>query len=663
MRRLAALLAGIVALGVMCISLPWSSLECQPPECVTSSVEMYWGGPLFVIITLGFYLLIPSAILTSILVAVLRLRDASAPADAAVRAALGQTRSTAVKQAAKRGLVDAGVWVGGAYVLTGVAHLAILAIVGGNPLSGEASLWLTRLGIAVVVGGSLIAAHVIDALRAPTSPVQQLDPEPTEPAERRVPLRRRALVLLAFVAGASGLLVGLNVAFGEGDQAAPSFAVAVALVGAWVLGLSVAALAWLVLMPLAREAVPRTIGAVSRLAGKFGAHKVGAVLAVRASTRWIASSRVIVVLAGLAFIFGLASTAQSDISSDGYTPFAAGVPAGVPAQDSIAISVCDAECALVLDSLEQEDAIDTIVPAGSAGVAYDNNLTGLTFIDPADLDGIDDQLAARLRDEPSVVLMPPVGGTITIDDFDPLGIDITGIGELPAEYPRGVVNRVWAQEQMGALDSTYFYAYPAEGWTPDEAYDSLIRTRSDDYRWAIEQGDRSDWVDGDSAGGTSNGSGDDSNSSQFSLEALLLWAVIGAIVIIPIAATATAAVVRRRRDDATMAALGASAATLRAAVVIEAVVTAGLALGAGLLGGALTHVAISAGSGAISGLYGLNIDDLAMSSLTSVDWPGLLVIWAFTLAVFALVSWIASRSLRTLSPVEALRPAHEGVLR
>ena len=663
MRRLAALLAAIVAFGLMCLSLPWSSLECQPPECTSSSGGMFFGGVWFGLMAIGFYVLVPGTILTAILFSVLRLGDASSPEDAAVRSALGETRAAAVRKAARRGLTDAAMWVGSAYALTGAVHLAMLASTGVYPLSQDAGLWLTRLAIAAVAAACLVAAHIIDALRTRRSPVEQLRPESAEPRDRRFSLAQRSLILGALAAGAAGVLTGTNMAFQGGTHAAPQFVIAVSITAAWAFGLAVAALAWGVLMPLARDLVPRVVNRVGSWSSALGAREAGAVLHARATTRWLASSRVIVVLAGLAFLFGLASTADPNLSSGEYTPIAAGVPTDTSAE----ISLCDVDCVAARESLSTEDGVGAIVPAASSGIEADGWVPGLTFIDPTDLDGIDDGLAARLRTEPSVVLMPPTFGRQSIDGFDSLGIEVTGIGHLPASFPRPMANRVWAEAQIGPLDSTYFYAYPAAGWTPDETYDSLLRARSDQYRWTIEQGDRSDWVDRNSSGGSSPAAGDGSQNQAINTSVrvrnLLLWGILAAVILIPIAAVATASVVRRRREDATMAALGASARTLRMAVVIEATVTAAVALASGLLGGALTHVAISAANGAMTGLYGVELDNIALDSLLSVNWTNLLGILGATIVVFSVVSWIASRSLRTLTPVEALRPATEGALR
>jgi hypothetical protein len=241
------------------------------------------------------------------------------------------------------------------------------------------------------------------------------------------------------------------------------------------------------------------------------------------------------------------------------------------------------------------------------------------------------------------------------------------MGDLPATLPRPIVNRTWAQAQLGPLESTYFYAYPAAGLTPDEAYDSLIRSQYDGYRWTIERGDRSDWVDVDSSGGSSlagnTGAQEQSVPTYIRLQNLLAWVVFAALVLVPIGAVATASVSRRRRDDATMLALGASARTLRLAIVVEATVTAATAIASGLLGGALTRATINGASTAMTGLYGFEINNVVVESVLRVDWPGLLALWATTVLIFIVVSWLASRALRTLSPVEALRPSDQGALR
>lgn len=662
MRRLAALLASLVASALMVLSLPWDSFDCQPPECVFSTASFGWNMPWIALLVMSLSVVVPGTILTAILVAVLRLRDASTPADAAVRYTLGETRGAAVRTATKRGAADALVWVGGAYVAFGVAHLAMLAST-NYPLTMGAALWQMRLLTAITVAACLVAAHIIDVVRTGHSHAVTAAIGSDEPRERRLSLSRRTRILAAAATSAAAFLAGLNLVFQGGTDAAPTLALVAGKGAAWLLGLTVAALAWTVLMPKALESVPRIVAIAGTVADKLRAHEVGAVLHARASTRWLASSRVIVVLMGLAFLFGLASTAPASRGWDEYTAFAAGVPVGSADQ----ISRCDADCADALEYAASREGVGATVPAASAGIDIQDGSQGITFVDPADLVGVDDALAARLRAEPSVVLSPPTWETVSIDDFDWLGIDVTGIGELPAAFPRPIVNRAWAEAQMGTLDTAYYYAYPADGWTPNQTYTTLVRTTAD-YPWAIEQGDRADWVDGNaSGGGMSAAAGDPNQNEEVDriqlVQNLALGGMLAALILVPIAAVATAAVLRRRRDDATMAALGASVSTLRAAVVIEATVTATIALATGLLGGALTLMAVGLGQGGVAGLYGVQLDDIILHTPASVNWAALAAVLAAAVAVFALASWIAAHSLRTLTPVEALRPVNEGVLR
>ncbi|WP_430868179.1 FtsX-like permease family protein [Demequina aurantiaca] len=661
MRRLAAILAGVVALGVMCLSLPWDSFTCQPPACSQNSFSQIWMGFGPMLAVFLFYALVPGIILTSILVGVLRLRNAASPQDTAVRSALGETRSQSVRGAAKRGLADASVWVGGAFVITGVAHLVMIASTGAYPLTQDGGLWLTRLSDALAAAACLVLAHVIDAARRPRTPVDQLRPEDAEPRERRVSLARRSVILVVAAACALGVLVGTNMAFAGGNQVAPASTFVVTTIAVWVFTLSVIAFAWLVLFPLARDSGPRLVGWAGRAAERSGAQEVSAVLHVRSSTRWMAATRVLTVLAGLAFLFGISAQSQPNAAHAAYTPIAVGVPVGAAVNtgnddESKDTEACTTDCESVEAKLADVEGVGAVVPAASVGVNDGINWTRVALVDPADLDGVDDVMADQLRDEPSVALVHTYETYLDVDTFDSLGVQVTGMRSLPADAPRTILNRAWVEAQEGALDSDYFYVYATQGSSVQQTADAVHVTGAGSGKYGFEYGGDTEWYGPGQGGGS-----EVLDSGDASL--LILWMIVGVLVIAPIAAVAAAGVVRRRRDDATLAALGASVKALRISIVVESVVTGAAALAAGLLGGALTTMALSISFGALSGLSGMSTNYVLGDAFGTVMWGVLLAGFALGTLVFALVSWIASRALKKLSPVEALRPAEEGALR
>jgi hypothetical protein len=94
--------------------------------------------------------------------------------------------------------------------------------------------------------------------------------------------------------------------------------------------------------------------------------------------------------------------------------------------------------------------------------------------------------------------------------------------------------------------------------------------------------------------------------------------------------------------------------------VVETSVIAFVAVGTGLLSGAALQTALSLASSARSSLWGVITDSFLNVGLHSVAWAPLLLIWAGTVAAFALVAWIVSRIGGKRLPVEQLRAAEAG---
>lgn len=648
MRRLAALLTGVVALGAMALFLPWDSVECPPSTCTSTSGATDWGPWWVDLMIFAFYVLLPSAIVIAVLVGVLRLRDAANPSDRAIQAALGETRSRAVRRAAWRGLRDGVVAVGIAYLLAGAVHLAMISTIPAYPLTQDGGMWARRALVALMFVACLVVAHVLNSLRGSRTPVEQLRPDVDQAPISNRSLAIRTMVIVAVMALGAGLVVGTTQSYEPSVDGAPSVLSVVATTGAWIFGLAVVALVWLVLLPLAGRAVPAVVAACGRALARMGARNVAAVLDVRSAHAWIASTWALRVLVTVAFVVGLAASSTPTAPSDlDFAPIAATIRLSPETQTSR----CDAECETSTAELLDTPGIGALVPAATVGSDWNRPAPTALLVDPADLDGVDDVLATQLRDHPEEVVVPYREGGYSAADYAALGLSVTGLVDGQNCCNSAIANLSAATGDLGPLGATSFLAYGTDEFPTQATYMS-VENANMSGAWGFGGGPTITYDNVDFP-----------TNWQYVVVNALIWVVLGTVVLVPVGAVATAAVARRRRDDATLAALGATAHSLRWSVVVESVLTAAIAVAAGLLGGALTHAAISGVTYTLGILNGFSAEGLVTYAVTSVGWATLGLVWLGTFVVFAAASALASRKLGKLSPVEALQPNEEGVLR
>lgn len=617
MKRLAGWIAASVALGMMLLALPWDRLSCPPASCsMSTSYDTFGVWAILILIELA----IPVAILTAILVGVLGLRDANEPRDVAVMAALGQTRAAAVRKAATTGGRHAAIGVGGAYVLTGILHLAVLAKSGWPLFTTDPELWLGRLATAVVVTVSLVLAHVIDATRPRRTPVERLYEDVAEHAPRRVSLRLRAVIIGGLGAAASGLVVGLALAHDQKNGDASSVAKNTAGIALAVLAVALGAMLLAVVIPWARATAPRVLRASAAIARKVGAPRVAVILDSRASTTSAVAGRIVGVLGAMAFLVaGVASGPTSPALSDRYVETITFGTTGNPQP--------------AIDYYRAIDGVGAVVIGKAQGV---HGIDSPILINPADLTGVDETLRGLLLRYPTAV----VGGCVSSADNN--GVD----GFVPTAL-------VLLDTGCGA------YANGSAVTFETNAYALLVYANPGvDIRSLATRLNNSSPED---AGITFSGYSGPGLSSTTWVSNLITAGMLLILVIVPMAALSVGVARRRRRDDATLAALGAQPRTLRAAVVVEATVVAAFSIAVGLGWGALSHV-IATVNFARTSLGGVITDDYLRWTLSSIAWVPLLVIGASAVVVFGVSAAVAARALQRRTPVENHRPVSSGVL-
>jgi hypothetical protein len=614
MKRLAAWIAGSAALVVMLIGLPWDRLSCPPASCSMSvSYGNTWLIPLFILLELA----IPIAILTAILVGVLGLRDANEPRDVAVMAALGQTRAAAVRKAATTGARHAAIGIGGAYVLTGILQLALLAKSGWPLFATDSELWLVRLTTAAVVSAALVLAHVIDATRPRRTPVERLYEDLAEQEPRRVSLKLRAAIIGGLGAASAGLVVGLALTHDQVKGDAHFAAKNAAGIAVAVLVVALGTMLLAVVIPWARSTAPQVLRASAAVARRVGAPRLAVLLDSRASTTSAVAGRIVSVLGAMAFLVAsFASGPASPTISDRYVRTVFFGTTGNPEQ--------------VIDQYRGIDGVGAVV----VGTMYQSNGDrSVILINPDDLTGVDETLRDLLSRYPTAVI-GVCGSTLGTDGFVPTGS--VSLANSCGSYVNGST----------VTFTTNAYAlviYAAQGVDKQAVISRLDQTSP--------QG----------AGITFDGYAGGASSSSSWVGTLIEVGMLFILVIVPMAALSVGVARRRRRDDATLAALGALPRTLRAAVVVEATVVAAFSITVGLGWGALSHVA-AAVNFARQSLSGVITDSYLRWTLSSVPWVPLLVTGACAVAVFGLSAAIAARALQRHTPVENHRPVNSGML-
>jgi|GEM_PF-2783454 len=626
MRKLAGGIAGAFALLVMLIMQPWSRLDCLPDEC---TLTMEYGWWVSYTILLAIYLVIPTLVALIIQVAVLGIRDSSQPQDQAVLAALGQTRGSASRAAARRGLVDGAAWVGGAYVLTGAVHVVISLYAGWPPFTTDTFLWWGRAVAGIVAVAGLVVAHIIDAARPRRTPVERLYEDAAAPTVSRG-RRRLGVVLGALLAAAAGVLIGIalrydvvSLASGFKQYVWVTNTASVLMVVAWV---SALALGLLVLVPAARARVP---GLLRRVASWTPDEGTAEVLRARASGPSRAGGRVVAVLGSIAFVLGAAS--QMD-SAPTLSPRYAGVIVQGGQHDPVAFA-------------EQLRGIEGVADVVIAPVREIEGAIGGTQwvlrVDAERVRELDPVLAGLLTDHPDALIQSRnVGGTSLSDvpaadlGFQPSGI--VPIATCCEAFTAGPL------QERADIDVTAYLIYTTDAALNEAIMNPVMAATPADL----------------SSEGWSGGSGNfHADSGTAELVSIALFALLLGL---PMAALAVGVVRARRHEDATLAALGATPRAIRRALVIESAAVGTYAMLWGGLLGAATRALMTGLDRARMSLTGLITDSYLAASLGAIGWPLIIGGVILAVAVFATTAAIVARVQQPATPVEGLRPAGVG---
>jgi len=621
MRRLAQIIVAAMAMGLMVLRQPWNLRECPAGTCSYYSDETL----LWTIFGAAIYVGFIAVIMTVVLVGVLGIRDSGRASDAAVLAALGQSQRSAVREAAMRGLKDGALVTGAAYVAATALSVWIVVSSGYNLGDLNPFDFVAWLVFAIGFTGMLVLAHVIDAVRPRRTPVERLYEDAAAPRPRRVSLATRAVALGAIAAAATGILVGAAVTHDNANGDAGTISTIAA--EAAVLGLTFTgvALFFAVAVPLLRMAMSPALGGSASLAGAARATHAAAVLHTRAATASAGSARTVLAIAGLALLAGSVAVADP---APRFAPNYVGVVNATPAG--------------IGDELANQIAELPGVGAVVVGTATDPgpNVPAVG-IDPADLAGVDEQLAAMLSAHPGAAVASSVWGDVSLDNYAEAGMAVTGIVPTSTCCVQ-VVDKTLVPVRAGS-SSVLIWAKP--GADP-VAVARTVAAFSPTI--ANLQGDGNSLVQG--------GSTNDVGGAVFLIVVLLL--VCGG----PIVALAYGVVQRRRREDATLAALGASRRSLAGAAVVETTVVAAVAVAGGLLSGALLRMGITGASRARDSLKGVITDSYVQTMWGSVAWATIGWMFVIAVAAFAVVAVVVKALARGALPAEQLRAAEEGVL-
>ena len=614
MKRLAGWIAASAALIVMLISEPWDRLSCPPASCsMSTSYETFGVWAIFIAIELA----IPLVILTAILVGVLGLRDANEPRDIAVMAALGQTRGAAVRKAATTGMHHAAIGIGGAFVLTGALHLALLAKAGWPLFTTEPQLWLTRLVTAVVVSAALVLAHVIDATRPGRTPVERLYEDVAQQPPRRVSLRLRAAIIGGIGAASTGLIVGLALAHDQAKVRAHFVETNAAGIALGVLAIALGAMMLAVVIPWARAKAPQVLRASAAIAGRVGAPRLAVILDSRASTTSAVAGRLVGVLGAGAFLLAfVAAGPTSPAPPDSYVHTVTFGTTGNPQP--------------VIDQYRAIEGVGAVV-VGKAQSDFQGTMSFIR-INPDDLAGVDDGLRDLLVHYPTAVI-GGCGSFIGVHGVVPTG---------SVAFASGCETYINGSAVNFKPNAYALLIYAANGADKHALATRLMHTSPQGPGLTFSGGNG--WVSGPSWVAT-----------------LVISGILLILAVVPMVALSVGVARRRRRDDATLAALGAQPRTLRAAVVVEATVVAAFSIAVGLGWGALSHI-MTAVNFARQSLSGVITDDYLHWTLSSVPWMPLLLIGAAAVAVFGVSAAVAARALQRRTPVENHRPVSSGML-
>ncbi|SEJ62208.1 hypothetical protein [Demequina mangrovi] len=594
MRGVAALVAGAAAAAFMALGLPWDIGECGG-QCTQA------GDPFTLVWAFGLvlYMGIPLTILVAMLVAILGIRAVD-PGEAAVRAALGETPGTAVRRAAWTGLRHGLIVATSVYVMAGAVHVALEQAHGWEPFSTGAETWAVRAEEGILVALSLSIAHVIAVRRPRRTPVERL----REDAEAMRPLRlgRGAAIVAGLAATAAGVIVGLALDHELAEGFVVTNAAGIAWGACWIL-LVVLALA--AVLPWARGYAPRFVALAAGLADGAGAPRLAAVLAARASSPTKATGRTFMTVGLIAFAVGALATGPTAV-----------------AQSDLLVTTTSvsADSTDLRDELAAIDGVERVV-VGEALAGLDEWQRAIA-VDPADLRGIDDEVADALETHPGAAVSAETNvRDITTDVFRP-----SGIVPLDGSWDTFVS----LADVTGPTAGTTYLVYAHEG-ADREAIDQAATAVETDSTWSSSSSYTS--------GGDSTG-------------ALVTIAVLLGLVLTPVAFGAVKA---GSREAATFAALGAEPRLMRQALTLEGAVVAGTAVAAGMSMGAAAHMVMAVLGAARGSLTGVITDSYTTLALESVPWAYLVIWGALILGIFTAVTALASAAIRLDTPAEALR--------
>lgn len=628
MRAVAAALSGAYALLIMTILLPWDQVECATAACVPSDAD----AQLF---TLGFTtiaLVIPTLVVMIILRGVLGLRATRDPEAGAVLAALGQTRGTAVRTAALQGLRDGSIAAGIAYVLAGAVHVAMVASVGLNPLTTGAGLWLERAVLAAVAVLALVLSHMLTAAQRPRTPVDALTADMQDDPAPRPSLKVRAMLSGGVLAASGGVIAGLAVSMRDTPWSEVGFvatnAAGIAMITGWAGALALglwAAVPWL------RRGRGAAIALAAAAVGRDS--RVGAVLDSYAGDRSRASARIVTVLAGLGFLFAALPSAETGVPLEGR-------------QTAAIVLDGDVDTSALEESYRAIPGVESVIVAEAATLPDATFHSFVFAVSPDGLRGHHDALADALERHPRHVAASLTNGEVPTELLGNPRFDVDGV--LPiSECCDAFVNA--DHIDLGSPGSGFLiYATPGADL---EAMNEAI-----------------DRVASDAPGVTSIGTsylGWESSTSAWSLVVDL--AVAGLVLVLPLTLLAVGAVKRRRQDDATLAALGATARTMRTATALETAVVSAYALAGGMVVGAVTRVLMTELHQGRLSLQSVAVDSPLTAGLDAVGWAamgtvGLTGVAIMTITAF-ITAWATARPAgRGRTPVDQLRTkATEGV--
>ncbi|WP_062519533.1 hypothetical protein [Demequina silvatica] len=594
MRGVAAFVAAVAMAAVMALPLPWQLEECAD-VCGMAQQRLNWISVGAILI----YAAIPLALLTAILTWTLGIRSAS-PHEAAVRAALGEAAHAGTMRAGLTGLRD-GLAVGAAaYAISGAIHIALETTRGWEPFSTDHLFWALRAIEALLIALCLALAHVLSSWRPAKTPVQRLR-EDVE-AIRPVRVGRRA----AWIGGAGAIAAGVVVGLAWGGGTEPAFVATNAAGIAWAVAWAAClAFGLAVVLPWARGIAPRFVALAAALAEGAGAPRLAAVLAARASSPTQATGRTVMAVGGIAFALATLLVA----------------PTGVVQSDRIVLTISVAPDARDLtDAIAAVEGVERVV-VGDALTDVDAP-RAVVAVDPADLRGIDGELADALEAHPDAVVTNASNVLdVTTADFQPSGV-------------------------VPLADGGFAYAARGASAAPPLGSSYIVYAQEGADRVAIDRA-----VSG--IAGEASWSSSASTAGAQEVPAGFLWgALVLALVLTPVAAGAVKA---GTREAATLAALGVEPRVLRWALAVEGAVVGSVAVAAGMTAGVLTRMTMSMVGAARHSLTGVITDSYPGLALSSVPW-GYAVMWgALILGVFTAVTAIAAAASHLDTPAEAIR--------